>query len=105
MVLNPWFYEFGVPDLAIERVSQKGNKGIITVRKVGKIPTRVLLKVTFADGTTKEFNYSVKTWKDKNSATFEIAGPSKITEVKLGSTLIPDIDKSNNVWKISGNKK
>ena len=101
---NPWFYEFGVPDLAIESVTQKNNKGIITIKKAGEIPTRILLKVSFADGTTKEFNYSVKTWKDKDSATFEISASQKITEVKLGSTLIPDVDKSNNVWKASDNK-
>lgn len=96
---NPWFYEFGVPDLAIESVKQKGDKGFVTIKKVGKIPTGIWFKVDFADGTSKEFNYSIKTWKNKKTETFTINAPATITKVELGNNLIPDVDKTNNIWE------
>ncbi len=97
---NPWFYEFGVPDLAIEKVRQKGNNAVIVIKKVGKIPTRVFFKITFEDGTTKDYRFSIKVWKNKNVEPFVLKIPSKIVKVELGNRLIPDVDKSNNIWEI-----
>jgi hypothetical protein len=96
---NPWFYEFGVPDLAIENVSQKDEAAEISIRKIGNIPTRVFVKVTFDDGSTKEFTRSIKAWKNNSLITLNFETEKNIQSVELGNSLIPDIDKTNNVWR------
>ena len=96
---NPWFYEYGVPDLAIFNVSRKDNQAEISIKKVGNIPTRIFIKVTFDDGSSKEIKRSIREWKEKSLITLTFKTDKIIKSVELGNSLIPDIDKTNNVWE------
>jgi aminopeptidase N len=96
---NPWFYEYGVPDLAIFNVYRKDNQAEISIKKVGNIPTRIFIKVTFDDGSSKEIKRSIREWKEKSLITLTFKTDKIIKSVELGNSLIPDIDKTNNVWE------
>ena len=95
--IKPWFYEFGVPDLALKDAKQNGNNIDIIVEKVGNIPTAIALTITYDDGTTKSVNKSAREWKDgKDSVTISVPVNKKVKEVKLGSPDIPDQNRENN---------
>ncbi len=99
---KPWFFEFGYPDLAIENVKQNDNQISVKVAKIGNIPTRVEVTITFEDGTEEVVRKSVRVWQDgKNS--FEIIIPDKNKKVKsvtVGNKHIPDAVKENNTFII-----
>jgi aminopeptidase N len=95
--IKPWFYQFGVPDLALKDAKQNGDNIDITVEKVGNIPTAIALTIMFDDGTTQSVNKSAREWKDgKDSVTIGVSVDKKVKEVKLGSPDIPDASQKNN---------
>jgi Peptidase family M1 domain len=99
--IKPWFYQFGIPDLALIDAVQNGNNIDITVQKVGNIPTAIALTITFEDGTTQSVNKSAKEWENgKDSVTISVPVDKKIKEVKLGSPDIPDANQNNNSFTL-----
>jgi hypothetical protein len=94
---KPWFFESGFPDLEIKTVEQNGSIKKIVIRKKGKLPTPVLLKVTFKDNTVKSFNESMSVWKSGDEEFILIFDSDKeIKKIELGSKQIPDVFKENN---------
>lgn len=94
---NPWFYEYGFPDLALKNVSQKGNDVNITIEKVGNLPTKIELTLIYTDGTKEEINKSIKEWKNNNLVEIKLNTSKKLKEVSLGSPEIPDVNRNNNI--------
>jgi aminopeptidase N len=99
--IKPWFYQFGVPDLALKDAVQNGKNIDITVRKAGNIPTTIALTIMFEDGTTQSVNKSASLWKDgKDSVNISVLVNKKVKEVKLGSPDIPDVNQDNNSFML-----
>jgi aminopeptidase N len=98
---KPWFYQFGVPDLALKDAVQNGKNIDITVRKVGNIPTTIALTIMFEDGTTQSVNKSASLWKDgKDFVSISVPVDKKVKEVKLGNPDIPDANQDNNSFML-----
>ncbi len=95
---NPWFYEFGYPDLAIDNVKYENDKVMISVKKIGKIPTRVYLEALYSDGGKETFEINARVWKNSDLAVFEIPVKEKPAEIDLGRIDIPDADRKNNIF-------
>jgi hypothetical protein len=98
---NPWFFEFGYPDLAIDRVSVSEGKTEVTIRKDGNIPTPVKLKITYEDESSDEYYYSSEIWK-KGDDTFlvEISLSGILKQIELGDLTIPDTNSDNNLYLV-----
>lgn len=95
---KPWFYEFGYPDIALRGMVTQGSKNIITVEKVGIYPTDVELTVIYEDKSSEVLKETALIWKDGNKTfQFKINATKKITKIELGSELIPDSDRTNNI--------
>jgi len=95
-----WFYDDGVPDLAISKVLQTGSQKQIIIESVGTKPVPIDLTLTFADGSTKKIHQSIAAWEKGNkTTTIKFSDPRKITGMELGSVHTPDSDKKNNVWE------
>lgn len=94
----PWFFERGVPDLAIENVKLVKNKLSFDVRKIGKIPVPVSIKILFDDNSTQELYETAKVWKNKDKVHYELKIEKKPISIELGSRKIPDVDRSNNEY-------
>jgi hypothetical protein len=95
---NPWFFEYGYPDLGISDFSQNDQNVSLTINKIGKLPTRVEVTFEFENGESKKISEKADIWKegnDKFNVNFET--PELIRKVVLGSKHIPDINKKNNV--------
>lgn len=96
-----WFFDDGMPDLAITKYisGKKGN--IVTVESKGTKPVPVDLTVTFADGSTQKIHRTIAVW-EKGEKTVEIkfSANKLVKSITLGSTYVPDVDKKNNIWEV-----
>ncbi len=92
-----WFFDSGVPDLAITQVKERGRKKSVLVASVGAKPVPIDLKVTFTDGTEQRLHRPVAVWaKGARQATIQFRSDKKIQSVELGSVYVPDVNKADN---------
>ena len=95
---KPWFFEKGVPDLAIENIKLNQNKLSFEIRKIGSIPVPVAIKILFNDNSTKEVYMTARVWKDGNKISYELKVDKDPLSIELGSKKIPDVDRTNNEY-------
>ena len=98
---NPWFFESGYPDLAMDRVKINDGKAEVTIRKVGNIPTPIKLKLTYENETSEEYYFSTDVWKDGTDLfSIEIILTDILKEIQLGDFRIPDSNRDNNQFLV-----
>jgi hypothetical protein len=91
-----WFFDNGVPDLAIAKVAGKQ----ITITMKGTKPVPVDITITYMDNSTEKIHRSIAVWeKGSTSVQVNVTASKKIKTVQLGSTYIPDVNKKDNVWE------
>ena len=91
-----WFFDDGVPDLAIASVKGKN----ITIESIGEKPVPIDLTITLADGSIEKIHRSIAVWEKGNKTVIIPVTSSKpIKKVVMGSTYAADRDKKNNVWE------
>ncbi|MCY7329044.1 MAG: hypothetical protein LH618_10875, partial [Saprospiraceae bacterium] len=95
-----WFFDNGMPYLAIAKYTATKKEHIILVESKGSKPVPVDLTVTFTDGSTQKIHRSIAVW-EKGNKTVEIrfTANKTVNKIILGSTYVPDVDKSNNRWE------
>ncbi|GAB2830560.1 M1 family metallopeptidase [Ferruginibacter profundus] len=92
-----WFFDNGVPDLAVAKVAGKQ----ITIKSIGTKPVPVDITVTYSDGSTEKIHRSIAVWEKGNtSVSVNVTTSKKIKMVKLGSTYVPDVNKADNVYEV-----
>ncbi|MDQ2752853.1 MAG: M1 family metallopeptidase, partial [Bacteroidota bacterium] len=95
-----WFFDSGVPNLGITKVTKAGNRYLITVANKGGKPVPVDLTFHFADHSIQTIHSSIACWKnDVKDSTFSFSTNKKINNITLGSLYTPDTDKSDNVYE------
>ena len=97
-----WFFDDGMPDLAITKYTSGKKEHIVLVESKGNKPVPVDLTVTFTDGSTQKIHRSIAVW-EKGEKTVEIrfTANKTVKNIVMGSTYVPDMDKSNNHWEIN----
>ncbi|MCX6313261.1 MAG: M1 family metallopeptidase [Sphingobacteriales bacterium] len=91
-----WFYDGGVPDLAISRVSGKQ----IIIESIGEKPVPIDLAISYQDGSTEKIHRSIAVWEKGNKqVTITVNSNKKIKKILMGSTYAADRDVKNNVWE------
>lgn len=94
-----WFFDNGVPDLAIQTVRPTGRKKRITIALIGNKPLPVDLIVTFADGSSEKIHRSIGLWKSgAQLAEIPVSSKQDIVKIELSDPHVPDVDRSNNIW-------
>ncbi|QKJ31693.1 M1 family metallopeptidase [Mucilaginibacter mali] len=94
-----WWFDSGVPDLAIGKVSNVGNKYEVLIKSIGTKPVPVDLVIAYADGSTKTIHKDISCWEKGNtSITLNFEAGKTVKQLNLGSTYTPDVDKTNNVY-------
>jgi hypothetical protein len=94
---KPWFFESGFPDLEITDAEQNGSNKKIVIKKNGKLPIPIFVKVVFEDNSEKTFNESMAVWKSGNEEFILIFDADKrIKSIELGKKIIPDAIEENN---------
>jgi len=93
---KPWFFETAIADLGIKKVT---NDNKIIIENYGGLPLPVSLKVNYSDGSSEEFYENTSIWKNGESAVIIVADADKtISQIELGSSIIPDINQVNNLF-------
>ena len=93
---NPWFFENGYPDLAIESVSDDNQ---VVIKKVGNFPVPIKMTVTTDEKEPLIISKSINVWADgKQKIVIDLPPKSKIKKIVLGDAHIPDINRKNNRW-------
>jgi hypothetical protein len=98
---KPWFFESGFPNLAIKDVQLSNNKLEISIEKKGIIPVPVHLIILCEDNSIVEIYENASIWKDKNSFSIEKEIKPNPISITLGTEIIPDVDRSNNIFIFS----
>lgn len=97
-----WFFDNGFPDQAIASVTKKPGGYNVLIKSKGSKPMPVDLTIIYQDGSMQKIHRTVGVWEKGNtSVLIPVHGIKKIVEVKLGSTYVPDIDKSDNEYKLN----
>lgn len=94
---QPWFFEFGFPDLALKRYSLINDVLELEIEKVGNIPIPIKVSL-LKDGTSvKEIYNTADVWKSGNKTVrIKLDNPGEFDRIVLGSVQIPDVNKENN---------
>jgi aminopeptidase N len=96
-----WFFEGGVTDMAIKAVNKTATGYAIDVFNKSNKPLPIDLTITFSDGTTDKIHQTIGVWeKGDQIATSTIITNKVITKVVLGSSHVPDKDKSDNTFVV-----
>ena len=95
---KPWFFENKYPDLSIENAKQENGSVKCGIKNIGGLPVPIVLKAFFEDGSNEIiFERNASVWKNLNDTVeVNILQYKKIVKLELGTTQIPDADKSNN---------
>lgn len=89
-----WFYENNYIDLAVE----KQNNGVNIINKGGAFAP-IRLVVTYTDGSTHKINKQADVWKENALSCFiSIKNMAKVKKVELDTSIVIDVDKSDNTW-------
>ena len=91
-----WFFDGGIPDLAIGKVTGKQ----IVIESKGEKPVPVDLTILLADGSTEKIHRTAAVWEKGNKIiTVSVSSNKVIKKITLGSTYVPDKNKKDNVWE------
>ncbi|MFD0833106.1 M1 family metallopeptidase [Mucilaginibacter boryungensis] len=94
-----WWFDSGVPDLAIAKVNNQGNKYEVQIKSIGTKPVPVDLNIEYTDGSTKNIHRDISCWEKGNtSVTLNFEATKAVKQMKLGSTYTPDVNKADNIW-------
>lgn len=100
---NPWFYQYSFPDLAIKEVKSQGDRFFVTVKRIGSVPVPVQLNFIYDADWEKNIYKSADVWKDgKDEIVIEYQSEGNLFKIELGSDFIPDTNKKDNIYLISG---
>jgi hypothetical protein len=96
-----WFFDDGIPDLAIANVLTKGKNKQIIIESKGAKPVPIDLSIVYTDGSKETVHRTVAVWKDNNKTVdVFLKNNKKIQSVTLGSIYAADSNKKDNVWRV-----
>ena len=94
-----WFFDAGIPDLAISSVKKAGTKLTIVVAAKGTKPVPVDLIIEFADGSTQKIHRSIAVWeKGSKTCSISLTAAKTVKQVTLGDPHTPDSKPNDNVY-------
>jgi hypothetical protein len=97
-----WFFEEGVTDMAIKNVFPVGNGDYsIQIENKSNKPLPIDLTITFDDGSVEKQHQSIAAWESGSTTYLSvIKTKKKIVKVILGSSHVPDKNKSDNTFMV-----
>lgn len=94
-----WFFEKGVPDLAISKVKSSAKKHEITISNLGNLAVPVHMTIYYKDGSQKTVNSSIACWsKGNKKMVFKIVSTKPLEKIILGTAFDLDVQHENNIW-------
>jgi hypothetical protein len=104
-----WYFHNWKLDLAVRNVQpldgdwQQGV--VITVANLQPLVLPAMLRITLADGSTRQLQLPAETWIAQGTATLQLRTHQRVTSVVIDPDhLLPDADRSNNSWPAAGGR-
>jgi hypothetical protein len=96
-----WFYKNWKLDQAITKVKKDSSGSyLISIKNKARMAMPVKVRMWEANGDSVTKKLPVQIWQRGGDWTFKVNPNSPLVKVKLDpDTQLPDIDRSNNVWK------
>jgi aminopeptidase N len=95
-----WFFDDGIPDLAIGKVVPKGKIKQITIESKGTKPVPIDVNIVYTEGSKETIHRSIEAWKNGNSSVvLTLKNNKTIKSITLGSTYAADSHKADNIWE------
>ena len=95
-----WFFDNGVPDLAITSATKGAGAVTIVVTSVGTKPVPVDLLVTYSDNSTEKIHRSIAVWeKGQRTCTVKVATTKQASKITLGDVHTPDGNIKDNTYQ------
>ena len=96
-----WFFDNGVPDLAIAKYASEGKQKSITIELKGTKPVPIDLTIYYTDGSSDKIHRSIEVWEKGNKTVLINLKTDKIVKkITLGGVYSADSNKTNNVWEM-----
>lgn len=99
-----WFLTDATLDQGVAVAERRGDDGVvIDLRNEGEMVMPALLRVTFADGSTRDERLPVEIWSSTNLWRAWVGRGGRVTRVQLDPDgLYPDTDRSDNEVVVGG---
>lgn len=95
-----WFFEDGIPDLAINSVRINGSKVRVIIDLKGDKPVPIDMTVYYTDGTTYKAHRSISVWEnEKRVAIISFNATHLVGKIVLGHPHTPDSNIKDNIWQ------
>ena len=96
-----WYFNNWQLDLAVTKIAPAGDdpaKGtLVTVESRDKLVIPATLRVTFADGSTRDIKLPAETWIRQPAVAIGVDGPGKVVKAAIDPDHhLPDRDRTNN---------
>ena len=96
-----WFFDGGIPDLAITKVLNHGKDYGAVIEMKGSKPVPVDLNVYFEDGSHIFFHRDISVWEKGNKAiSISFNTDKRVKKLVVGSVHVPDSNKADNVYEM-----
>ena len=94
-----WFFDQGVPDQAISKVTILKKEYSVLITNVGTKPVPIDIMVFYDDGSTQLLHQSIACWKNGDKTfTFNFTAKRQVEKMVLGTGYDADVNKADNVW-------
>ena len=96
-----WFFDHGIPDLAISSVKNNANKLSVVITNKGGKPVPIDLVVYYKDNSTETFHRSIAVWeKGATSATISFTAKKNVSKLLLTHSHTPDSNPGDNLYQM-----
>jgi aminopeptidase N len=95
---QPWFNQYGYPDLSIPSATYDNNKIEITIENSGGMPFPSKLIISYSDGSEEERILDGKQWSSGKQYFSSISTSKKPVKVQLDTSGYPDCNEGNNLF-------
>lgn len=103
---NNWFFSNNYIDLAIEKVTVKGNDYTVAVKNIGGFAVPFDVKVVFNDGKEQVTHISPAIWKSgQKQVDVTVKANQVVKSIVIDGGIFMDATPVDNDWKIAGTMK
>ncbi|MEI9810940.1 MAG: M1 family metallopeptidase [Bacteroidota bacterium] len=96
-----WFFDNGIPDLAITSVKKSGTKITVLITDKGGKPVPVDLTIAYKDGSTQKIHRSIAVWEKGNKTTvITFISAKTISKIVMSDPHTPDSRPDDNVYEV-----
>ncbi|HET6568621.1 MAG TPA: M1 family peptidase, partial [Rhodothermales bacterium] len=97
-----WFYSSETLDQAVTGVDVEDGRTVVTLANNADMVMPVQMQVTYRDGSTEIVQIPVQAWATSDTFKAPLA-KTDVSSITLDpQQILPDTDRSNNVWSASG---